>query len=61
MRNIIGEEDIFVKYLKPEMDIVEFDESVLTTFDDVTASGGEFDNTEGDDTVKYPSFPGGSN
>ena len=33
MRNIIGEEDIFVKYLKPEMDIVEFDESVLTTVD----------------------------
>ena len=31
MRNIIGEEDIFVKYLKPEMDIVEFESDVFTS------------------------------
>ena len=42
VRNIIGEEDIFVKYLKPEMDIVEFDESVLT---DVNINS----NLDGDD------------
>ena len=54
MRNIKGEEDIFVRYLKPEMDIVEFDESVLTS-GDVTVSGGEMDNTGGDGNL--PSFP----
>lgn len=34
-----------MKYLKPEMDIVEFDESVLTT-GDITVSGN--DSTEKD-------------
>ena len=53
MRNIIGEEDIFVKYLKPEMDIVEFDESVLTTVDvsktttDLPGAGGVGDLGDG--------------
>ena len=48
MRNIIGEEDIFVKYLKPEMDIVEFDESVLTSITE----------TSSDSNLNNPNKPG---
>ena len=48
MRNIIGEEDIFVKYLKPEMDIVEFDESVLTSITE----------TSSDSNLNNPNNPG---
>ena len=43
-----------MKYLKPEMDIVEFDESILTTNDDVVGNGST-SNLPGDGDL--PAFP----
>lgn len=49
-----------MKYLKPEMDIVEFDESVLTD-GDVYVSGEFGNDGNSGGTVEYPSFPGSTN